>query len=103
MMETNGARPALRQQQDTMVSTETLAREGTTGTFLTPFTDAGGAGVGPQLTPQQLAAFRRDGFLRVDDLTSRDEITSLGGAGGRRGAGGRGGGGGARGGGGTRD
>jgi hypothetical protein len=36
----------------------------------TPFTP-------PQLGPQALAAFRRDGFLRVDNLTTADEIETL--------------------------
>lgn len=31
----------------------------------------------PQLTAEQLAAFRRDGFLVVDGLTDQDEIISL--------------------------
>jgi Phytanoyl-CoA dioxygenase (PhyH) len=31
----------------------------------------------PQLGPEAIAAFRRDGFLRVDNLTTRDEIEAL--------------------------
>ena len=79
MMETRNAPPAGRLQQDIMAATEQFHGEGAASTapFPPPFTDSSGSSLGPQLTAQHLADFRRDGYLRVDNLTSREEIDSL--------------------------
>lgn len=62
-----------------MIASEQIPGEGatSTGTFPAPFANLTGTATGPQLTAEHLADFRRDGYLRVDNLTSREEIGSL--------------------------
>ncbi|HWM65634.1 MAG TPA: phytanoyl-CoA dioxygenase family protein [Steroidobacteraceae bacterium] len=68
---------ASRPQQETMAATEQIFgdRAASTVTFPPAFNTSDVTG--PRLTAEQLADFRRDGFLCVENLTTRDEIESL--------------------------
>jgi len=77
MIATNIARSAHRPQQDPMPATEQLygERAAPTETFPPAFnTSTAGTSV---MTAEQVAAFHRDGFVSVQNLSSRAEIESL--------------------------
>ena len=60
-----------------MPATESITVEAPAPTVTFPAAFNTASVAAPQLSADQLAAFRRDGFLRVDNLTSRDEIETL--------------------------
>ena len=76
-METDIARPAAGPQQELMPAIEQIYGERAAPTVTFPPAFNSSSVAGPKLTSDQLAAFRRDGYLRVDNLSTRDEIESL--------------------------
>jgi ectoine hydroxylase-related dioxygenase (phytanoyl-CoA dioxygenase family) len=73
MIARSGARP----QQEKMAATEQIYGKGPAPAASFPPAFNTSSVTGARLTAEQLADFRRDGFLRVLDLTTRDEIESL--------------------------
>ena len=77
MTGTDIARPVAGLQQEPMPATEQIYGERAAPTVTFPPAFNSSTVAGPKLTSDQLAAFRRDGYLRVDNLSTRAEIDSL--------------------------